>query len=144
MAGDLQENSAALLWLLRGDAAQRVIVSWNMGWAPAHEASGKEWIAPFLAETLDKDTYSAVRYVAHQSLRQLPGFENFEYDFVAPADDRSRARQRVHELWNSRDHGDIDVGSRARLLLHPSGGLQEDAVNEYLRQRDDRRIFIFE
>ena len=36
----------------QGDSAQRAIAAWHMGWKPAVEASGSEWMAPFLAEVL--------------------------------------------------------------------------------------------
>ena len=55
-----QRVAASLLWLLRGDAGQRAIVAQAMGWAPAQQASGTDWMAPHLAQLLD-DPYDAVR-----------------------------------------------------------------------------------
>src|SRR5262249_13099386 len=52
--------AAAVLWLARGDAGQRELVAWHMGWAPAQQASGVTWTVPFLARLLD-DPYAAVR-----------------------------------------------------------------------------------
>jgi hypothetical protein len=46
--GDEEQSVAAsLLWLLKGDAGQRAIVAQSLGWAPAQQASGTAWIAPF-------------------------------------------------------------------------------------------------
>src|SRR4029077_18990255 len=60
--GDEEQSVAAsLLWLLKGDAGQRAIVAQSLGWAPAQQASGTGWIAPYLALFLD-DPYDAVRY----------------------------------------------------------------------------------
>ena len=63
-----------LLWLLRGDAGQRALIAWSMGWTPAREASGAGWMAPFLS-TLLIDPYAAIRYIAGRSLRRLPEYE---------------------------------------------------------------------
>ena len=82
LSDDERSIAASLLWLLRGDAGQRAIAAQAMGWAPAQEASGTDWMAPYLAQLLD-DPYDAVRFIAGRSLRTLPGFEAFEYDFVA-------------------------------------------------------------
>ena len=37
------------------------------------------------------DPYDAVRYIAHRSLESLPGFEGFQYDFLAPPAERTAA-----------------------------------------------------
>ena len=76
--GDL---AAAVQWLLRGDAAQRVIAAWHFGWPDAHEASGTHWLAPHLAHLLE-DPYGVVRYVAARSLRTLPGAERLDFDYL--------------------------------------------------------------
>src|SRR5262249_27173950 len=89
-----QRVSPALIWLLRGAAAQRELVAWHMGWAPAREASGSTWMAPFLAQLLD-DPYAAVRYNAGRSLRRMSGLADLAYDYVGPATERERARARV-------------------------------------------------
>lgn len=84
----------AVIGLLRGDAATRVLCAYSMGWRAAQDVSGNDWQAPLLAELLD-DPYAAVRFVAHRSLRSLPGFAAFSYDFVAPPEARKAARERA-------------------------------------------------
>ncbi|MCH8828750.1 MAG: C cytochrome precursor, partial [Planctomycetes bacterium] len=83
-----QTIPASLLWLLRGDASQRLIAAWHMGWKPAREAAGTGWQAPFLSRTLE-DPYSVVRYVAWRALQKQPGFQRFEFDFIGAEQDRS-------------------------------------------------------
>ena len=61
------EVAASLLWLLSGDAAQRALAAWHMGWQSAWQVVGREWQAPFLAQLLD-DPYAGVRNVAFDSL----------------------------------------------------------------------------
>ena len=85
--------SAAALGVLRGDAGQRALWAWSMGWEPALAVSGSDWQAPFLANLLN-DRYDAVRFVAKRSLARLPGFRGLDYDFVAPAG-RTRSCQRA-------------------------------------------------
>ena len=86
-----RELSAALLWLLKGDAAQRVICGLALWLASGTAASGQDWLAPFVAQLL-QDPYGVVRYVARDALRRLPGFEEFEYDFLAPSGQTGRTR----------------------------------------------------
>ncbi len=138
---DEETVAASLLWLLRGNAAQRVIIVWHMGWEPAHRAAGKTWQAPFLAQILE-DPYSVVRYIAHQSLTKLPGYEDFTYDFIGPEQERSRAHREALTKWEQQNR---DLGSRARrLLLDPTGHTRDDDVSRFLQQRDDTPIVITE
>ena len=51
---DDKQVAASLLWLLRGDAAQRAIAAWHFSWPPTVAASGTEWQAPFLARSLNE------------------------------------------------------------------------------------------
>ena len=36
--------AAAVLWAVQGDAGQRALAAWSMGWSPAQTASGKDWL----------------------------------------------------------------------------------------------------
>ena len=55
-----RDVAAGVLWAVRGDAGQRALVAWHMGWGPAQEASGTDWLPLYLALLLD-DPYPAVR-----------------------------------------------------------------------------------
>ena len=67
-AHDDHDNiSAAVRWLLKGDAGQRVISAWHMKWPPAREVSGTDWMTPYLTHTLN-DPYAAVRFNAAGAL----------------------------------------------------------------------------
>jgi hypothetical protein len=141
---DIPENardvSAALVLLLSGDAAQRAIVAWHLGWAPAREVSGDDWMVPFLAETLN-DPYAAVRCVAGRSLQTKRGFEKFDFDFLASEKERLAAAQRARDAWlQSRDPS---ARSGAEILLAPDGSL--DARAGFLKsRRDERPVYISE
>jgi predicted CXXCH cytochrome family protein len=128
--------AAALTWLLRGDAGQRALVAWSFGWAPAEEASGRDWMAPFLAFLLD-DPYAAVRYVAKESLRRLPGWEQPGYDYLGPGDG---TRARILERYAAHPA----APGRPELLLEPDGALALARIQALLRARDDRRVDLRE
>jgi hypothetical protein len=122
---------AGALWLLKGDAGQRALVAWHMGWEPARMISGRAWMPRLLAETL-VDPYSTVRYISHRSLKTLPGFEGFAYDYIGPVAQRGQARERAIQTWRENTRA-----SDAWLL-------PEATIPDLLRQRDDRRMELLE
>lgn len=142
---DLEEDerriAASLLWLLRGDAAQRVITAWHMGWSSAHETSGGNWQAPFVAQLLE-DPYSVVRYVAHQSLQNLRGFGDLEYDYIGDSAARAASRQQVMQQWVSELMQQSNPS--ARVLLESDGTVMEVDVRRLLKQRDNSPVVISE
>lgn len=133
-------TAASLEWLLRGDAAQRAVTAWNMGWDAAHEASGDAWPAPFLAFLLN-DPYSVVRYLAYHALQNLPGFNDFKYDFVTASMDHEEATQQAIQVWG-RYEGPRTADERNRILLHPDGSLKENEIHRRLKERDDKPISL--
>jgi predicted CXXCH cytochrome family protein len=136
-----EEVSAAVLWLLKGDAGQRALIAWHMGWLPAREASGTNWLAPYLAETLT-DPYSVVRYIGQRSLKRLPGFGQFAYDYIAAPEDRARARRDALNKWQS-EHAS-SVKAQPSVLIKEEGALQEQKIAALLRQRNHRRLELLE
>jgi len=107
---DQQSVAAAVLTLLKGDAGQRAIVAQSLGWAPAQQASGTGWMAPYLA-LMQQDSYDAVRHIATRSRATLPPF-------------RRDALPR-----NNRE-----------LLLNADGAFDAETVNRLVRARDNRRV----
>ena len=133
--------SEALLWLLSGDAGQRALAAWHMGWKPAREASGDQWLAPFLAELLD-DPYDAVRYIAKRSLRRLPSFAEFEYDFIGGPDHRAAARERAIEQW--RRTSKESLPSPEAILIDGNGNLRSDEIRRLIIHRSLRPVVLLE
>ena len=138
---DERSVAASVLWLLQGDAGQRALVAWNMGWQPAQEASGNGWPGAFLANML-VDPYDAVRYVVHKSLRTLPGFEDFAYDYMAPPDKLKQASTRAWEIWRSRS-SPVDLPNTDAVLINRRGML-DDRVWRLVEERDKRRMYLAE
>jgi hypothetical protein len=141
LSEEQQTVSAALLWTLKGHAAQRAIAAWHAGWAPAQEASGADWLTPFLARLL-ADPYGVVRYVAHYSLRTLPGVEVGHYDFLAPEPELRRHATNVLSRWKT--GRPPPTRTDPALLLRADGQIMEDRVEALLRQRDNRPTAISE
>jgi hypothetical protein len=138
---DQRTVAASLLWLLEGDAGQRAIVSQAMAWPPAQQASGADWMAPHLAQLLD-DPYDAIRFGAGRSMKTLPGFAAFAYDFVAAPSDRHRAQLRTMATW---DAARRRPGRTApELLLTSVGEVDVPRVLSLLKQRDNRRMLLRE
>jgi hypothetical protein len=141
LGADEQGVAASLLWLLKGDAGQRAIVSQAMAWPPARQAAGTDWMAPHLAQLLD-DPYDAVRFGAARSLRTLPGFGGFTFDFIAPSQARHEAQLRTMATW---DRVRSRPGRSApQLLLGDNGNVDIPAVLRLLKQRDNRPILLRE
>jgi hypothetical protein len=139
---DEPDVSSALLTALTGDAGQRAIVAQAMGWKPAQKASGTDWMLPHLAQLLD-DPYDAVRFIAGRSLRTLPEFNAFDYDFAASAERRRDAQRRVMTTF-SRVRARLPRPGDSRLLLTPEADVDVSRTLALLKQRNNRNMLLRE
>jgi hypothetical protein len=139
---DEPDVSSALLLALTGDAGQRAIAAQAMGWKPAQEASGTDWMLPHLAQLLD-DPYDAVRFIAARSLRSLPEFSTFEYDFAAPPDRRRDAQRRVMTTF-ARVRARLPRPGDPRLLLTAEADVDVSRTLALLKQRNNRNMLLRE
>jgi nitrate/TMAO reductase-like tetraheme cytochrome c subunit len=138
---DERSIAASLLWALSGDAGQRAIVAQAMAWEPAQAISGTDWMVPHLAQLLD-DPYDAVRLIAGRTLRTLPDFRAFPYDFAAAPGERRDAQRRVMDVWSRIRHR-LRRQTDEQLLL-AQGDVNVDAVLRLLKERNRRRVFLRE
>jgi hypothetical protein len=125
LAEDERGIAASILWLLRGDAGQRAVVAQAMAWAPAQRASGRDWMAPFLAELLDESLRGAP--IHRRSLAAIDaGLRGLRVRLYGAAGSASR------------DHpsGDADVASDGRSR-QPSQSIE--LLPECGWRRDDGR-----
>jgi len=131
--------SAGVLWATKGDAAERAITAWHMGWEPARLTSGVEWMPPYIFELLD-DPYSAVRYIGAQSLRKSSEYRNLSYDYMSDRNVRRQTTDSLRDLWQS--------GSKAKgrpeLLIEPNGQIDRNKLSELLQQRDLKAVHLRE
>jgi predicted CXXCH cytochrome family protein len=143
-------NIARSVYLaLAGDAGQRVIVAWHLGWEPALAASGKDWPGYILAQLLD-DSYAAVRCVAERSLRNFPGVNLPDFDFTAQPDQRRPVREKVWaKIQNSRqprlDRPDLGMSRAEALLLSPHDLVtQRNVFDRWVGSRNHRPLRLRE
>ena len=142
LSDDQQTIAASLLWLLRGDAGQRALMAWTMGWQPAQEASGADWLAAFLSGLFD-DPYDAVRLIAFRSARTLPGLADFKGDFLAPRNERRADVARILDMWR-RAQASTKRRTDPALLLNPDGSFKVDIINRLIREQDNRPVNLNE
>jgi predicted CXXCH cytochrome family protein len=131
-------RSATVLHALKGDAGQRALAAYAMGWSEAQRISGSDWLAPYLAHLLD-DPYSAVRYIAYRSLRtQSPTLKDFKFDFTEFPAQRGTVAPRVLESWK---RSEIQANE---ATLMSRGGIDQKAFNEIAAERDNKSIDLQE
>ncbi|MBX9788839.1 MAG: hypothetical protein K2Y37_07970 [Pirellulales bacterium] len=138
---DDRELAVVVRWLLEGNAAQRIVTAWHLGWQPAREASGDDWVAPYLAELL-VDPYEAIRFVAQRQLARFGLDSHLSYDFLASAPERTTAAQRLIQTWELQPSGARRTD--AELLLGVDGHVDRQAWQEHLGRRDNRAVHIEE
>ncbi len=138
MSDDDRLVAASLVVLLKGDAGQRAIIAQAMGWPPAQRISGTTWMPPYLAVLLD-DPYDAVRLIAYRSLRSLPGFGDFAFDFVARPNRGAAAPRRALDIWRDR-HQHEGRRDDSALLFKPDGSFIAEILDRLLSQRDNRPV----
>ena len=131
--------AASILWALKGDAGQRALIAWHMGWAPAREISNDAWMVPYLA-TLLEDPYAAVRYIAGRSLKRLAGYGDFSYDYIGAPDALRRSGALAFELWTKT----AKPVANAALLLDKDGRLNQATVESLQQSRNNRVLDLQE
>lgn len=132
--------SATVKLLLNGDAGQRALAAFSLGWQPALAASGQNWQAPLLAYTLE-DPYPAVRAIAYRSLSQQPGFGAFAYDFESGTEEQRKSRDEALALWRAGAEG---IPRRAETLTGPGPVLDDGQVSTLRDHRDNRPVHLRE
>lgn len=124
---------------VQGDAAARAMIAWHMGWEPALEASGSDWMIPILA-TLLEDDYAAVRHIASNSLRARRGFEDFAFDYVAPLEELRRGQQDAFARFD-RAYPASERRRGEAILIDAAGRPNLGRIQRYLAQQDKRYVF---
>ena len=76
------ETPAGALWILKGDAGERALTAWHMGWDPARLISTNLNLGYLLGVTLN-DPYAAVRYITARSLVAQPEWKSYLFDYAS-------------------------------------------------------------
>ena len=143
MSEDDKTISAAVQWLVKGDAGQRALLAWGMGWEPAQKISGRDWLYPFLTYSL-LDPYAAVRFDAWKSLQTLPGFADFPISPTPPTPKTlGAAVKRGYEKWWN-DVRPANPNFDPKTVLDPEGRFQQDVFGRLRRERDETPIVLAE
>jgi hypothetical protein len=137
---DQREVAASLLWILKGDAAERALAAWSLGWPVAQRTSGTAWATPFLAQLLD-DPYLAIRIIARRSLRTLEGLGDLQVDLFGSLNDRKATILSIARHWHE-NHPDSSI-DRSELLFEEDR-IQLERVERLIRQRDNSSIYLTE
>ncbi|HYY14329.1 MAG TPA: hypothetical protein VE758_07870 [Chthoniobacterales bacterium] len=142
LSADDQSIAAGVQWLVKGDAGQRALIAWGMGWPPAQQAAGRDWLYPYLIYTMS-DPYAAVRFDAWKSLQTLPGFAGFS--FIYTADERTLRETAGGALakW-LRDVRSTSTSFDPQTGLEPDGRLKREVFERLRDERDNKRIFLAE
>ncbi len=139
---DREPIADSILWILQGDAGLRALAAWHMGWEPALDISGRDWVIPYLGEAL-ADDYHAVRYIAARSLRKHDAFKVLAYDFEDPPEKRravaDEVTNRFHEMEKS-----PSLAGRGELLLDGETRLLTPAIRRLLGLQDKREVWLNE
>jgi hypothetical protein len=140
LSGEDRDVAVAARLSLSGDAGQRALMAWSMGWPEAQRAAGVDWMAPYLAQLM-VDDYDAIRYIAARSFGTLPGFEDVSYDFLLPVRDRNRVKREIRRRWSE---SSADQGPRERLLIRSAGRVDQKRYAALLERRDERPVDLAE
>jgi hypothetical protein len=142
LSEDDRAIAAAVQWILKGDAGQRALIAWGMGWDSAQKISGRDWLYPYLIYTLT-DSYAAVRFDAWKSLRTLPGFSEFPFTYTAPEQTLREAATRAYEKWQREVRSPNAVYQR-ETAIDSDGRFRQDVFQRLRSARDEKPIFLAE
>ena len=144
LSKDQIEVGDAVRLALAGDAGQRILIAWHLGWEPARQASGSAWIPPILGQLLD-DPYAAVRCVAERSLKRLaPRLVPTGYDYTRSADSRPAVRTQVFETWRREMSANRDQKLPTQTLVYFDLTTMQDGFARLIGQRDNRAVRLRE
>jgi hypothetical protein len=144
LTGDERTVAASILWTLSGDAVQRALMAWSMGWEEARQASGSQWMVPYLC-TLLVDPYDVVRWRAQRSLRLYPEYRAAALDSLAGAtkEQQSAMMSSILLAWT---RGFPATGGRSgpQLLLQPDARMDKERFARLSALRKDQDLVLFE
>ena len=117
----------------------RAVYASTFAWEPAREASGTDWMAPYLLLGLIDD-YDAVRIITKRTLQTLPGYENVDIDEFADTEERAALVNRYLEEFKR----DVRLKPRPELLIDEDGRIDFDKASQMFNARNQTPIFLSE
>ncbi len=132
------EIAASILALLKGNAANRAMAAWTMGWPEAQAVSGNDWQSIYLAQLLN-DPYLAVRMIARRSLQTLPELADLKIEPLGTDSERGDAILSIVARWDKDPHA-----ANPALLLGPNNVVKTNRIDAIMKQRDDTPMKLTE
>jgi hypothetical protein len=143
MDADRREVAESVIQSLTGDAGQRALAAWSLGWEPARAASGTGWI-PYVLSTLLQDPYDAVRFVAMKSVRRDPRWRIYTLDFTRPLEEQRLAvRSSIVRDWQERGFT-ATPKQRAAVLIGADGKVDAQRFRALYGRVDGRVMRLSE
>jgi len=145
LSNDQTNIADAVRLALAGDAGQRVLLAWHLGWGPALEVSRTNWVAPILGQLLD-DSYAAVRCVAERSLKQvMPGIVPSSYDYTKPPESRAPVQSVVVDRWSREVTVEQNQNLPGQTMVRLDDlTLMKEGIQRLIRQRDQSPVRLRE
>ena len=140
LPSDEAQIAASVLWVLKGNAAQRALMAWAFGWPAARSASGSDWTTPWVVNLL-QDDYDAIRIIAARSLRTLPQSTDLDVNPVSRDSALKAACRDVLSRWKRKEPNAAALPS---LLINAGRGMDVRTIDRLLQERDNRPVTIFE
>jgi hypothetical protein len=140
---DQQTIAASALWALKGDAGQRALMAWSMGWPDAREVSETDWMTPYIAQLM-VDDYEAVRLIATRTMHKQTGFEDLKYNPSAPPQQCFEIILRIAKNGYVARPGDKILTTGPNLLIGADGKILEEEFKGLLNARDQTEVRLFE
>jgi len=140
LSADQQTYSDRLLAALSGDAGERALAAWAMGWEPARQASNTDWLEPILGQLM-KDPYHAVRFLAHRSLQAQQNQAPNPFDFTGTEADLARQADAMLQGWQQTA---TQRRENRAVLISSDGSLMLREFRRLLEGRNDRVVVLAE
>ena len=129
-------------WIVKGDAGQRALLAWGMGWESAQKIASRDWLYPYLIYSL-ADPYAAVRFDAWKSLQTLPGFSGFSFTYTAADHSLSEAATHAYEKWLG-EIRDPNARYQPQTAIKGDGQFDQEVFQRLRSERDERPIILAE
>ena len=142
LSQDDRTLAASVLWIVKGDAAQRALLAWGMGWKPAQDASDRAWLYPFLIYAMN-DPYAAVRFGAWKSLQTLPAFEGHTFTYTAEDKERGERIIETYRKWSREVRKPEDV-FKPETGLDQFGNMRTDLFQRLRAERNNSQVVLAE
>ena len=128
-----------MLQILKGDAPQRALQVAAMERKMAQEASGTDWMLPFLMFGM-LDRHDAIRLISERAYRSLKDAPEIRFDPVNPGAPQARyVSDQLQKVCN-----ELVLKHDPALLIGEDGKFDIEQITNLLQNRNERAVNIQE